>query len=50
MSEEGKTERQQAEEALRESEMRFRTMADAIPQLAWMAEPDGFILVQSTLV
>ncbi len=29
--------------ALRESEERFRTMADAIPQLAWMAHGDGYI-------
>lgn len=28
---------------LRESEERFRAMADSIPQLAWMAEPDGYI-------
>ena len=32
-----------AEEALRESEDRFRTMAESIPQLAWMAKPDGHI-------
>jgi two-component system, sensor histidine kinase PdtaS len=31
------------EEALRESEEQFRTMADALPQLAWMADPDGSI-------
>ncbi len=31
------------EDALRESEERFRTMANAIPQLAWMANPDGYI-------
>lgn len=37
------TERKRAEEALRESEQRFRTMADAIPQLAWTARPDGYI-------
>lgn len=30
-------------EALRESEDRFRTMADAIPQLVWIAEPNGHI-------
>ncbi len=30
-------------DALRESESRFRTMADAIPQLAFMAEPNGFV-------
>lgn len=33
----------QAEEAVRESEERFRTMVEAIPQLAWMADPDGYI-------
>jgi PAS domain S-box-containing protein len=38
------TERQRAEEALRESEERLKTIADAIPQLVWMAQPDGFIL------
>ena len=37
------TERTRGEEALRESEERFRTMANAIPQLAWMARPDGSI-------
>lgn len=37
------TKRKQAEEALQESEQRFRTMADAMPQLAWIADPDGFI-------
>ena len=37
------TERKQAEAALRESEVRFLTMANSIPQLAWMAEPDGSI-------
>ena len=36
-------ERKQAEEALREGEQRFRSLADSIPQLAWMAEPDGHI-------
>lgn len=35
------TERKQAEKALREIEQQFRTLADTIPQLAWMAEPDG---------
>jgi len=37
------TERKMAEETLRESEARFRVMADAIAQLAWQAQPDGFI-------
>ncbi len=37
------TERKRAEAALRDTEQRFRTMADAIPQLAWMAQPDGYI-------
>jgi PAS domain S-box-containing protein len=31
------------EDALRESETRFRTMANSIPQLAWIARADGFI-------
>ena len=34
---------QEANEALRESEERFHTMANAIPQLAWIAQPDGYI-------
>ena len=37
------TERRLAERAMRESEERFRTMANAIPQLAWIAHADGFI-------
>ena len=37
------TARRRAEEALRESEQRFHLMVDGIPQLAWMAEPDGFV-------
>jgi PAS domain S-box-containing protein len=36
-------ERERAEQALRESEEQFRTLADSIPQLAWMARPDGHI-------
>ncbi len=37
------TERKRAEEALFESEERFRVMANSIPQLAWIAEADGYI-------
>jgi PAS domain S-box-containing protein len=37
------TARVEATEALRLSEERFRTMANAIPQLAWIARPDGYI-------
>ena len=37
------TERKLAEERLRESEERFRTLAEAIPQLCWMARGDGHI-------
>ena len=37
------TERRQAEREVRESEERFRTLANSIPQLAWMARADGFI-------
>ncbi len=33
----------QAEAVLRESEQRLRQLADTIPQLAWMARPDGHI-------
>ena len=37
------TDRKGAKERLRESEERFRTMANSIPQLAWVAKADGFI-------
>lgn len=37
------TARKQAEADLRESEARFRTLANAIPQLAFIARPDGHI-------
>jgi PAS domain S-box-containing protein len=37
------TEHKRAEEALHESEERFRTLADAIPQLCWIANADGWI-------
>jgi PAS domain S-box-containing protein len=32
-----------AVESLHESEQRFRTMADSMPQLAWMTQQDGYI-------
>lgn len=38
------TARRRAEAALRESEEKLRLLADTIPQLAWMAAPDGDIL------
>jgi PAS domain S-box-containing protein len=37
------TERKLAEEQLRESEERFRQLADAMPQIVWTARPDGQI-------
>jgi PAS domain S-box-containing protein len=37
------TEQKSAEEALRQSEERFRDMLNGIPQLAWMADADGKI-------
>jgi PAS domain S-box-containing protein len=35
------TERKRAEELLEETQLRFRTMADAAPVLLWMADTDG---------
>ena len=35
------TERKRAEEALQESEAKFRTLADFVPQMVWMCTPDG---------
>jgi PAS domain S-box-containing protein len=35
------TERKRAEEALRESESRFRQLAESLPQLVWTCQPDG---------
>ena len=37
------SERKRAQTALLDSEDRFRTMADAIPQLAWIADGDGHV-------
>jgi PAS domain S-box-containing protein len=37
------TERLRAEEALQENDRQFRTLADSMPQLAWIANPDGYI-------
>ena len=36
-----KTDRRQIEEALRQSENRYRTLADAVPQLMWINTADG---------
>lgn len=38
------TEHRQAERAVQESEDRFRTLANSMPQLAWMARADGLLL------
>src|SRR5262249_46363928 len=35
------TARRRAEEALRESEQRWRSLTEALPQLVWSAAPDG---------
>ncbi len=37
------TERREAKKWLAASEKRFSTMADHIPQLAWMARPEGWV-------
>jgi PAS domain S-box-containing protein len=36
------TERMQVEEALRQSETKFRTMAEALPQIVWVTRTDGW--------
>ena len=36
------TERSQSQDALRESEARFRNMADHAPLIMWVTEPDGY--------
>ena len=38
------TERKRTEEALRESEGRFRTLANTVPSIIWMAAADGTII------
>ncbi len=35
------TERKAAEEAQRESEREFHLLAEAMPQIVWVCEPDG---------
>ncbi len=41
------TQRKQAEDALKASEARFRMLAEAIPNIAWMASPDGVVIWHS---
>jgi PAS domain S-box-containing protein len=36
------TDRKQAEVALRQSELIFRTLADTMPQMFWVTQPDGY--------
>ena len=37
------SDRKEAESAVRDSEARFRTLTDAMPQIAWGARPDGVL-------
>ena len=37
------SDRRRSEDALRESEQQFRTLAESIPQLAWMMDGEGWI-------
>ena len=37
------TERKRAADALRDSEQRFRHLADMLPQIIWTARPDGYL-------
>jgi PAS domain S-box-containing protein len=39
-----RTTERQAEEVLRTSEAQFRSLAESIPQLAWIAQPDGEVV------
>jgi PAS domain-containing protein len=36
------TEQMEMQQALRESEQQFRTLANSIPQMAWMADHEGY--------
>jgi PAS domain S-box-containing protein len=36
------TERKQVEDALRDRELMFRTLADTMPQIFWITQPDGY--------
>ncbi|MBD2499029.1 PAS domain S-box protein [Anabaena azotica] len=36
------TERTKAEKAIRQSELKFRTLADTMPQMVWITKPDGY--------
>jgi PAS domain S-box-containing protein len=37
------TDRRRVEEHMRESELRYRALADAMPQIVWTARPDGYL-------